>query len=211
MRKALWLSFFCLWPVAALAAENTSVYTPFDLEKTCTQVREGRRHGVRRHLEMPGLQGQRHRRLGRRRPELSWASARSRPKPAPSRKTFGRFNTALSPVEWRLENGKPIAAIQRWRVVTDDDGNTVDLAGRHASSTGAEACPVHYIAGSYPNANEHARAGRRCARREDFDCEHDVPTVDSKVGADGIDFVSCAEVKCSVPTALKPCPGRARA
>ena len=38
MRKALWLSSFCLWPLAAVAGENTSVYTPFDLEKTCIQL-----------------------------------------------------------------------------------------------------------------------------------------------------------------------------
>jgi len=59
---------------------------------------------------------------------------------------------------------------------------------------GKEACPYHYIAGSYPKANELAR---RYADdiEPDYDCARDVPTVDSKVGAEGIDFVSCAEAK----------------
>ena len=108
-------------------------------------------------------------------------------------KTFSRFNEALSPVEWRLKAGKPVAAIQRWRVVTDDDGNTMTWLVITALD-GKEACPAHYIAGSYPNANAHAREAA-----DDlvpgYDCAHDMPTVDSKVGAEGIEFVSCAEVK----------------
>ena len=108
------------------------------------------------------------------------------------RKTFGRFNTALSPVEWRLKNGKPFAAIERWRVVTDDDGGSVTWLVV-TKLDGKQACHVHYVAGSYPNANEHAR------RAADdlvpgFDCQQDVPTVDSKVGPPGIDMVSCGEL-----------------
>ena len=81
----------------------------------------------------------------------------------------------------------------RWRVVTDDDGNTMTWLVVTALR-GAEACPYHYIAGSYPNANELAR---RYADdiEPDYDCAHDVPTVDSKVGVGGIDFVSCAGLK----------------
>ena len=41
MRKLLWLCSFWLAPAAALADGNTSAYTRFDLEKTCTQIEKG--------------------------------------------------------------------------------------------------------------------------------------------------------------------------
>jgi len=108
-------------------------------------------------------------------------------------KTFFGLNTALSPVEWRLKRGRPIAAIQRWRVVTDENGNTATWLVVTAIK-GSDACPVHYIAGSYPNANELARSYADDIA-EDFDCEFDVPTVDSKVGPPGVEFVSCREMR----------------
>ena len=109
------------------------------------------------------------------------------------RKTFGRFNTALSPVEWRLKDGKPFAAIERWRVVKDEEGNTVTWLVVTALK-GEEACPVHYVAGSYPEANAQARRAAD-ALVAGFDCARDVPTFDSRVGTDGIAFVNCAEAK----------------
>ena len=44
-----------------------------------------------------------------------------------------------------------------------------------------ESCHVHYVAGSYPDANRHAREAAD-SLAEEFDCDTDVPTVDSKVG-----------------------------
>lgn len=191
MRTALWLSFFWLWPVAALAGQNTSVYTPFDLEKTCRQVERGDGTEFAGSWLCKGLKGQK---IG-----ISIDDERfhvgfgSRPlETCAQAKTFSRFNTALSPVEWRLRNGRPVAVIQRWRVVTDDDGNTATWLVISVLR-GGEACPYHYISGSYPDANALARRYADDVE-PDFDCAHDTPTVDSKVGADGIDFVSCAEV-----------------
>ena len=192
MRKALWLSSFCLWPLAALAAETTSVYTPFDLEKTCIQVEKGDGMTFAGTWKCAGFKGNDI--------VVSVDDDRSFVGLGPAAKascsyakTFSRFNTALSPVEWRLKDGKPVAAIERWRVVTDDNGNTVTWLVVTALK-GKEACPYHYIAGSYPNANELARFYAD-GIEADYDCEHDTPTVDSTVGTDGITFVTCAEAK----------------
>jgi hypothetical protein len=108
-------------------------------------------------------------------------------------RTFFGLNTALSPVEWRLKRGRPIAAIQRWRVVTDEDGNTATWLVVTAIK-GSEACPVHYVAGSYPNANDIARRAADDIA-DDFDCEFDVATVSSTVGGPGVEFVSCREMR----------------
>lgn len=192
MRKALWLSSFCLWPLVALAGENTSVYTPFDLEKTCLRVARGDGMTFAGSWKCAGFGGNDI--------VVSVDDDRSFVGFGPAatgtcsyRKTFSRFNEALSPVEWRLKDGKPVSVIQRWRVVTDDDGNTMTWLVVTALN-GTEACPVHYVAGSYPEANAQARRAAD-ALVAGFDCAGDTPTVDSKMGADGIAFLNCAEAK----------------
>ncbi|MFN4142648.1 hypothetical protein [Aestuariivirga sp.] len=191
MRSPLWLCFFCLCPAAAAAGEIASAYSRFDLEKTCRQVEKGDEYVSAGTWSCGGKEG----------PEVLVAISDDRSfvgfgrKAAEScafRKTFDRFNTALSPVEWRISGGKPFAAIERWRVVTDEEGGTQTWLVITALK-GDGACHVHYVAGSYPDANEHAR---RAADDlvPDFDCENDVPTVDSKVGPPGIAMVSCGEL-----------------
>ena len=191
MRRLRWLSFFCLCPAAALAGENTSAYTAFELEKTCRKVEQGDEFVFAGSWACPGYQGID--------VTVSVADERSVVGFGPDatatcayRKTFSAFNTALSPIEWRLSNGKPFAAIERWRVSTGDDGSSVTWLVI-TKLDGKEACHVHYVAGSYPNANAHAR------RAADdlvpgFDCGRDVPTVDSKTGAAGIDFSACRDL-----------------
>ncbi len=48
---------------------------------------------------------------------------------------------------------------------------------------GSWACPVHYVAGSFPKANEQAR---RAANElvDSFDCQSDTPSFDSTIGRD---------------------------
>ena len=192
MRKAVWLSSFWLWPLAAAAGENTSVYTPFDLEKTCIQVERGDGMTFAGSWKCAGFKGNDI--VVSVDDERSYVGLGPNPKESCAyAKTFSRFNTALSPVEWRLRDGKPVAAIERWRVVTDDAGNTMTWLVVTALK-GKDACPVHYVAGSYPNANEQARAAADDLAA-DFDCAEDTPTVASKVGAEGIAFISCAEAK----------------
>ena len=191
MRFRFWLLIFCLLPSAVMAGENSSAYTKFDLQKTCKVIEAGDEYVYAGTWKCPGLKGL----------DVVVASSDDRdyvgfgPDAARTcafRKTFNRFNTALSPIEWRLRDGKPIAAIERWRVVTDDEGGAVTWLVVTALK-GKEACPVHYIAGSYPDANAHARLAADDLA-EDFDCERDAPTVDSKIGEPGISMVSCREL-----------------
>jgi hypothetical protein len=192
MRSWRWLSFFCLYPVAALAGENTSAYSVFDLDKTCRKVEQGDEYVFAGTWSCPGYKGT----------EVLVSVSDDRSfvgfGPAPAEtcsfaKTFARFNTALSPVEWRLRNGKAFAVIQRWRVTTDEEGGSATWLVI-SKLDGREACPVHYVAGSYPDANVQARRAADGLAQKGFDCEHHVPTVDSRVGVEGITFSSCREV-----------------
>ena len=178
MRMFRWLSFFCLCPLAAAAAENTSVYSGFDLEKTCVQVEKPDGYAFAGIWKCPGY--------GDKVVAISVSDERSfvgfgryPAKTCAFAKTFSSFNTALSPIEWRLKRGRPLAAIQRWRVVTDDEGGTSTWLVITALK-GKEACPFHYIAGSYPDANALAPANTPDSIADDFDCADDVPTVDSR-------------------------------
>jgi hypothetical protein len=178
--------------MAALAQDTTSAYSSWDLEKTCAEVEKGDDLTFAGSWSCPGL--------GAIRMLVSISDDRSfvgfGRDPAKScayARTFFGLNTALSPVEWRLKRGRPFAAIQRWRVVTDEDGNTATWLVVTAIK-GSEACPVHYVAGSYPNANDIARRAADDIA-EDFDCEFDVATVSSTVGGPGVEFVSCRELR----------------
>jgi hypothetical protein len=109
-----------------------------------------------------------------------------------AKKTFNPFNTALSPIEWRLVDGKPFAAIERWSI-SDSEGNRAGTWLVVTALRDRQSCHVHYVSGSYPNANEQARRAADDLAR-DFDCEHDVPTVDSKIGAPPIAMLACREL-----------------
>ncbi len=102
----------------ALASGITSAYTKFDLETACRQVEKGDEFVYAGTWVCPGAPG----------PDITVASADDREfvgfgkdgaKTCAFLKTFNGFNSALSPVEWRMKNGKPFAAIERWRVVVE--------------------------------------------------------------------------------------------
>jgi hypothetical protein len=192
MRRTLWLSVFCLWSWGALAEDVTSVYTAWDLEKTCKQVEKGDDMTFAGSWSCPGQGGVRM--LVSISDDRSFVGFGRYPaKSCAYRRTFFGLNTALSPVEWRMKRGRPIAAIQRWRVVAGEDGSTATWLVVTAIK-GTEACPVHYVAGSYPNANAIARQAADDIA-EDFDCESEVATVDSTVGGPGVEFISCREAR----------------
>ena len=190
MKHAAILSAFCLWPVAATAADYSSTYTKFDLS-ACEQIEKGDEYVFAGTWVCAGYKGA----------EIIQSSADDRSFAAfgsrddqhcAFHKTFNPFNTALSPVEWRLKDGKPFAAIERWSVVADENGNSVTWLVVNALRP-YDSCHVHYVAGSYPEANA---AARRAADdlAEGFDCENDVPTFDSKVGPPPIALIPCKDV-----------------
>jgi hypothetical protein len=190
MRMLTWLFPFCLWVAGASAAGNTSVYTEFDLDKTCKKIEAGDQYVHAGTWRCPGYKGIDV--IQSNADERSYVGfGKNGAQHCAFKKTFERFNTALSPIEWRLKNGKAFAAIERWQVQTDDEGGQVTWLVITALRQN-ESCHVHYIAGSYPDANAHARVAADDLA-EDFDCANDAPTVDSKVGEPGIEFFACKD------------------
>jgi hypothetical protein len=190
MRKLLWLLVLGGWPATAVAAEFTSEYTRFALD-SCRLIEKGDEYVYAGTWACAGYKGI----------DIVVASSDDRSyvgfgangtSQCAFRKTFSPFNTALSPIEWRLKDGQPIAAIERWNV-----GDEMDLKARSWLVVTAlrkdQSCHVHYVAGSYPKANE---AARRAADTlaEGFNCETDVPTVDSTIGPPGIAVMSCNDL-----------------
>lgn len=181
---------FCLSGASALAGAAKSFYTPFDLDH-CRQIDPGDEYEYEGAWSCTGYKD-----LDI---VISGADARSFAafgrngmQHCAFRKTFTPFNTALSPVEWRIRDGKAFAAIERWSVVADENGNSVTWLVVNALRPG-NSCHVHYVAGSYPDANAQARRAADDLA-QDFDCASDVPTVDSKVGPPPIVLLSCDEL-----------------
>lgn len=108
-------------------------------------------------------------------------------------KTFNGFNAAGGKVEWRVKNGKPIAAILRWTVSIDPEDSTKTATWLVVSKLekGA-ACQMHYVNGAFPNANDAAR--KAADKAEAFVCKTDVPAFDSTIGEPGISLEPCGKL-----------------
>ena len=191
MRTASLLFFFCLCPAAALAGGATSAYTSFDLEKTCRLIERDEETGSYASWSCPG-----HGDMGVRQSvsdDRGFVGFGPSPESTCAyRKTFTPFNTPLSPIEWRLRGGRAFAAIERWRVVTGDDGNSVTWLVV-TKLDGNEACHIHYVAGSFPKANEEARRAAD-SYAGGFDCETDTPRVSTTSLPPPIDLASCRDL-----------------
>ena len=173
-----------------MAADYSSAYTPFDLGK-CELIEKGDQYVYAGTWSCPGYKGIDI--IQSSSDDRSFAAfGKNGARHCAFRKTFSRFSTALSPVEWRLKDGVPIAAIERWRVGTDDGGGTETWLVVNALRQN-DSCHMHYVVGSYPDAND---AARRAADdlAEGFNCESDVPTVDSTVGGPDIEMTACREL-----------------
>ena len=107
-------------------------------------------------------------------------------------KTFNGFNSSGGRIEWRLKDGKPFAAIQRWTVSIDPEN-----AEKHATWLVVNkldkgfSCHMHYVAGAFPNANAAARKAAD-ARADKFNCEKGNPTFDSNSGPPPITLDDCS-------------------
>lgn len=191
MRKLSAPLVLCLLAAPAAAGEVTSAYTKFDIDKTCEKIEAGDEYTYAGTWRCPGGAG----------PDIIYSSADDRDfvgfgkagaQTCSFRKTFNAFNTALSPVEWRIRDGKVFAAIERWRVVVDENGNTATWLVVSAIRS-RDSCTVHYVEGSYPEANAQARRAADDLA-PGFDCANDIPTVDSKAGPPDITMTSCSEL-----------------
>lgn len=193
MRRILLPLLFCLLPGSALAG-NSSTYTAFDLDK-CQQIEKPDEYVFEGSWRCKGIEGY----------DIFQAGMDARAgagfgKDAKSncsiKKTFSPFNTALSPIEWRMKGATPIAAIERWSVVKDpgaEKQEAVTWLVVNALKDG-NSCHMHYVSGSFPNANE---AARKAAddRAESFDCMTGTPTYDSAIGPPPIELKSCMEME----------------
>jgi hypothetical protein len=189
MRTWAALSVLCLGSAAAAAGGITSAYTKFDLDQ-CKVVAPGDEFIYEGTWACEGYGG-----LGifiAGEDARNYAAfGRDGAKHCAFRKTFAPFNTALSPIEWRIRDGKAFSAIERWSVVNDENGNSVTWLVVTALRED-DSCHAHYVSGSYPDANEVARrAADELA--PGFDCESGIPAFDSNVGPPPIDLTSCRE------------------
>lgn len=179
---------------AAAAGEITSVYSDFDL-RTCKALElyadEGE-GGVWQCKGIPGfdvlyLEGDL-------RGFIAFGpEARSQ---CSSAQTFGAFNSPGPKIEWRMENGRPIATILRW--FTDNGMGEADSKQNWLVVTklnGRDACRTALIDTKFPDANTVARAKADGPARN-FNCEKDMPEVVSQRA------VTAAELMSDVP-----CPG----
>jgi hypothetical protein len=113
-----------------------------------------------------------------------------------SAQSFGAFNSPGPRIEWRMENGKPIATILRWLT---DNGSGEENSKQNwlvvTKLNGKDACRIALIDTKYPNANTVAR-GKAEKNSRSFNCEKDVPEV-----------VSQRAVKADEIMSGAPCPG----
>ncbi len=194
MRYLAFLAFVVAGSSIALAGEITSIYSDFDLKK-CKALELYTDEGEGGVWECEGIQGFDVLYLeGDLRGFVAFGSeARSQ---CTSAQTFGAFNSPGPKIEWRMENGKPIATIFRW--FTDNGSGEEDAKQNWLVVTklnGKDACRTALIDTKYPNANSVARAMADQNSRG-FDCEKDAPEVVSQRSLKADEIMSGA-----------PCPG----
>lgn len=101
----------------------------------------------------------------------------------PRFQSFGRFNSAGETIEWRMAGGEPVAAILRWSVQTEEDGEASILVVSKVGSGGEAGCIAAYV-------DAQANAGANVLAREladdvapSFDCASDKPDYHGARGA----------------------------
>ena len=183
-----------LFATAAAAGEITSVYSDLDL-KTCKVLELNADEGEGGVWECKGIEGFDVLYLeGDLRGYIAFGpEARSQ---CTSAQTFGAFNSPGPKIEWRMENGKPIATILRW--FTDNGSGEANAKQNWLAVTklnGKDACRTALIDTKYPDANNIARA-KADGKAHTFNCEKDVP-----------DVVSQRALAASEIMTGAPCPG----
>ena len=194
MGKFAALIVLCLSATAASADEITSVYSDLDLKK-CKALELYADEGEGGVWECKGIEGFDVLYLeGDLRGYVAFGpEARSQ---CTSAQTFGAFNSPGPKIEWRMENGKPIATILRW--FTDNGSGEANAKQNWLAVTklnGKDACRTALIDTKYPDANTLARA-KADGKAHTFNCEKDVP-----------DVISQRAVMASEIMSGAPCPG----
>ena len=196
MRHLAFLAFLVAGSSIAFAGQITSIYSDFDLKKCeALELYGGDNEGEGGVWQCPGIEGFDVLYLeGDLRGFVAFGpEARSQ---CTSAQTFGAFNSPGPKIEWRMENGKPIATIFRWFT---DNGSGEEGAKQNwlvvTKLNGKDACRTALIDTKYPNANAVARA-KADENSRSFNCEKDVPEAVSQRGLKADEIMSGA-----------PCPG----
>jgi hypothetical protein len=156
MNKLLAAFLFLIAPGLALAA-NTSVYTKYNLDK-CPKLDVGnteegdsgswlcKGYG---NLKIYFAEGDLRDMV---------AIGKSPKDHCAAHQTFSGFNSVNSTIEWRLNKGNAIAAIQRWTVSYDpeDSAKTKTWLVVTRIESG-NSCHMAVVEGAFPNANLKAR------------------------------------------------------
>lgn len=195
MKRLLFPIALTVFPLAAAAQENTSLYSDLNIKK-CQQLAlfedegEGGEwlcRGIRDH-DVRVWEGDLRSFVG---------FGKEAPAQCAAMQTFGAFNSLGPRVEWRMKDGKPFATILRWFTEASADAGApvkqnwlvvTKLAGK-------DACHIAYIDTKYTDANEVARQ-RADERAMSFDCAKDMPEIFSSKGGSATDYASGM-----------PCPG----
>jgi hypothetical protein len=86
------------------------------------------------------------------------AFGKSPKKTCAAEQTFSGFNSANTTIEWRLKNGKAIAAIQRWTVSYDPEDSAKTKTWLVVTRIEpSNSCRMAVVEGAFPNANVKAR------------------------------------------------------
>jgi len=196
MEKFAALIVLGLTSAAALAGEITSVYSDLDLKECkALELYNGEDNGEGGVWECKGIEGFDVLYLeGDLRGFIAFGpEARSQ---CTSAQTFGAFNSPGPRIEWRMENGKPIASILRW--FTDNGSGEANAKQNWLVVTklnGRDACRTALIDTKYPDANTIARA-KADGQSRSFNCEKDMPEV-----------VSQRAIRANEVMSDTPCPG----
>lgn len=137
-------------------AANTSVYTNFDIKKCkvlSAAVPEEENGGSYicpgyKNLKMYFAEGDLRQLV---------AFGKNPEKHCASQQTFPQFNSVNSTIEWRLNNGKPIATIQRWGVSDPVDSSRIKNWLVVTKLEASNSCHMAIVEGAFPNANTKAR------------------------------------------------------
>jgi len=163
----------------AMGAELSSAYTRLDQDKDCEVVDKAEEgDGEWADLVCPGYEGTSYMiRYGDGRETITYGDAEESGMPS-----FAPFNYSNGTVEWRLNAGRPVAAIQRWYLANEEGQwqTQILVVSKVGQAADRQACVIGYVAANEGGtANERARLISNEA--EAFACGTDRPVVEAAI------------------------------
>lgn len=194
MKRLLIPIALAVFPLAAAAQENTSLYSELNLKK-CQQLALFEDEGEGGEWLCKGI-ADHDVRVWEGDLRTFVGFGKDAPAQCAAMQTFGAFNSLGPRVEWRMKAGRPFATILRWFTEQSTEGAPIKQNWLVVTKlAGKDACHIAYIDTKYTEANEVARL-RADERAATFDCAKDMPEIFSARGGSATDYASGM-----------PCPG----